>query len=294
VRPFRRSDVDFHSTLAQELGDGGAEGVHPGADRTPFTEPARVPEPWPPPDEGTPPDRNQLIASKIPGARYVELEGGDNMFSLGDSEALIDEEAFARDEEIDVMEACRRVDEIATLASRAKGAVAGFNQVMTAIAGHFADGAGPARMVEFAAQESGYLAELEEDREEYRHRLKRKEEAWASLESAQAEVERLAGDRIGSAAITGAWRSVIASPLRSASVTGVRSGLLITCRSSALKRFMVIESASSASRWANRRSSVRPRWSASLGPVLAVSGTGMCPTLLAGAQHPAERLKPGL
>jgi transposase len=37
----------------------------------------------------------------------------------------------------------------------------------------------------------GIIAELEEDREEYRHRLKRKEEAWASLESAQAEVERL-------------------------------------------------------------------------------------------------------
>ena len=73
-------------------------------------------------------------------------------------------EAFARDEEIDVMEACRRVDEIASLAARAKGAVAGFNQIMTAIAGHFEDGAGPARMVEFAAQESGYLAELEEDR----------------------------------------------------------------------------------------------------------------------------------
>lgn len=37
----------------------------------------------------------------------------------------------------------------------------------------------------------GLIAELEEDREEYRHRLKCKEEAWASLESAQAEVERL-------------------------------------------------------------------------------------------------------
>jgi len=56
------------------------------------------------------------------------------------------------------------VDEIASLASRAKGSVAGFNQVMTAIAAHFADGAGPGRMVEFAARESGYLAELEDDR----------------------------------------------------------------------------------------------------------------------------------
>ena len=37
----------------------------------------------------------------------------------------------------------------------------------------------------------GLIAELEEDREGYRQRLKRKQEAWASLESAQAEVERL-------------------------------------------------------------------------------------------------------
>jgi hypothetical protein len=37
----------------------------------------------------------------------------------------------------------------------------------------------------------GLVAGLEEDRQEYRHRLKCKEEAWASLESAQAEVERL-------------------------------------------------------------------------------------------------------
>jgi class 3 adenylate cyclase len=36
-------------------------------------------------------DHSRYIASKVPGARYVELEGGDNMFSLGDSEALIGE-----------------------------------------------------------------------------------------------------------------------------------------------------------------------------------------------------------
>ena len=39
-------------------------------------------------------------------------------------------EAFARAEDIDVMQACRRVDEIASLAARAKGAVAGFTSVM--------------------------------------------------------------------------------------------------------------------------------------------------------------------
>ncbi len=73
-------------------------------------------------------------------------------------------ESFARDEGIDVLEACRRVDENAVLQTRAKGAVAGFNQIMAAIRTHFEDGAGPARMVELAAQESGYLMELETER----------------------------------------------------------------------------------------------------------------------------------
>jgi DNA helicase-2/ATP-dependent DNA helicase PcrA len=73
-------------------------------------------------------------------------------------------ESFAQTEGIPVIEAVRRVDEIVTLASRAKGAVFGFRQVMDALDHHLIDGAGPARMVEFAAQESGYLAELEEDR----------------------------------------------------------------------------------------------------------------------------------
>ena len=73
-------------------------------------------------------------------------------------------ESFADTEGIDVMEACRRVDEIAVLQTRAKGAVASFNQVMQAIRHHLDDGAGPARMVEFAALESGYLGELEEER----------------------------------------------------------------------------------------------------------------------------------
>jgi len=73
-------------------------------------------------------------------------------------------ESFARDEDLDMLEACRRVDEIATLGTRAKGAVAGFTSIMAAIRHHLADGAGPARMVEFAAQESSYLLELEEER----------------------------------------------------------------------------------------------------------------------------------
>jgi class 3 adenylate cyclase len=36
-------------------------------------------------------DHSRYIASKVPGARYVELEGDENMFSLGDWEALIGE-----------------------------------------------------------------------------------------------------------------------------------------------------------------------------------------------------------
>ena len=36
-------------------------------------------------------EHSRYIASKVPGARYVELEGDENMFSLGDWEALIGE-----------------------------------------------------------------------------------------------------------------------------------------------------------------------------------------------------------
>jgi class 3 adenylate cyclase len=36
-------------------------------------------------------EHSRYIAQQIPGARYVELEGADNMFSLGDSEALLGE-----------------------------------------------------------------------------------------------------------------------------------------------------------------------------------------------------------
>ena len=73
-------------------------------------------------------------------------------------------ESFAATEGIDVLEACRRVDEITTLGTRAKGAVAGFAGVMQALRVQLDDGIGAARMVEVAAAESGYMAELEEDR----------------------------------------------------------------------------------------------------------------------------------
>ncbi len=68
-------------------------------------------------------------------------------------------------------------------------------------------------------------------------------------------------------------RRMACSTAWSASVTGVRSGLLITCRSSALKRLSVIESASSASTWARRRSSVKST-EPDAGPEI-----GMTPTL---------------
>ena len=73
-------------------------------------------------------------------------------------------ESFAATEGIDVVEACRRVDENTLLNTRARGAVAGFNQVMTALQAHLDEGAGPARMIELAGQESGYLLELETER----------------------------------------------------------------------------------------------------------------------------------
>jgi DNA helicase-2/ATP-dependent DNA helicase PcrA len=73
-------------------------------------------------------------------------------------------ESFAQTEGLDVLEAARRVDENTLLNTRARGAVAGFNQVMAALRAHLDEGAGPARMVELAAQESGYLLELETER----------------------------------------------------------------------------------------------------------------------------------
>src|SRR3954469_8746198 len=36
-------------------------------------------------------EHSRYMASRIPGARYVELEGEDNMFSVGDSDSLIGE-----------------------------------------------------------------------------------------------------------------------------------------------------------------------------------------------------------
>ncbi len=73
-------------------------------------------------------------------------------------------ESFALSEEVPFLEAARRVDEIPTLATRARGAAAGFIQVMDRLQQAFDSGAGSARMVEAASTESGYLLELEAER----------------------------------------------------------------------------------------------------------------------------------
>jgi DNA helicase-2/ATP-dependent DNA helicase PcrA len=73
-------------------------------------------------------------------------------------------EGFAALEGVPFLEACRRVDEIAHLGPRAKGSVAGFVDVMDRLAAALGSGAGPQRMVEVAATESGYLLELESER----------------------------------------------------------------------------------------------------------------------------------
>ncbi len=73
-------------------------------------------------------------------------------------------EGFAALEQIPFLEATRRADELPELAARAKGAIAGFVGVMQRLQEAYDSGAGPQRMVEAAATESGYLLELEAER----------------------------------------------------------------------------------------------------------------------------------
>src|SRR5262249_38876794 len=82
---------------------------------------------------------------------------------IGDATVAAIEE-FSRWEEIPFIEAARRVDEISVLATRARGAVTGFVQVLDRLAGHVEDGMTPSQLVEAVTQESGYLAELEAER----------------------------------------------------------------------------------------------------------------------------------
>ncbi|HEY8115445.1 MAG TPA: 3'-5' exonuclease, partial [Actinomycetota bacterium] len=73
-------------------------------------------------------------------------------------------EGFAAIEQVAFLEATRRADELPELGARAKGAVAGFVGVMLRLQEAYDSGAGPQRMVEAAATESGYLLELEAER----------------------------------------------------------------------------------------------------------------------------------
>ena len=104
---------------------------------------------------------------------------------IGDATVAVDRVVRAT-EGIDVVEACRRVDENTLLHNRAQGAVAGFNQVMTALQAHCDEGAGPAHIIELAGQESGYLLELETERTI---------EAQGRIENLQELCRRRDGDR---------------------------------------------------------------------------------------------------
>src|SRR5918994_1335192 len=73
-------------------------------------------------------------------------------------------EGFAVIEGVPFLEAARRADEIGSLATRAKGAGARFVHVMNTLAAALESGAGPQRMIEAAATESGYLLDLETER----------------------------------------------------------------------------------------------------------------------------------
>src|SRR5947208_2992940 len=67
-------------------------------------------------------------------------------------------EGFSAEQGITFLEACRRVDEIDVLGSRAKGAVAGFVDVMDRLASYVAEKVGPSRLVEAVNEESGFVA----------------------------------------------------------------------------------------------------------------------------------------
>ena len=73
-------------------------------------------------------------------------------------------EGFARDEEITLLQAARRAEEVAVLSPRALGAIRGFLDVMDRLEAAAAEGTGPAKMVEAAFTVSGYFAELDAER----------------------------------------------------------------------------------------------------------------------------------
>ena len=73
-------------------------------------------------------------------------------------------EGFAREEQVTLLEACRRAEEVVALSQRAIGAIRGFVEVMNGLKEKLKEGASPARMIEAAFTESGYYAELDAER----------------------------------------------------------------------------------------------------------------------------------
>jgi DNA helicase-2/ATP-dependent DNA helicase PcrA len=73
-------------------------------------------------------------------------------------------EGFARQEEITLLEACRRAEEVGVLSPRARGAVAGFVDVMDRLRAQLEEGGTPPKMIEAAFDTSGYYAELDAER----------------------------------------------------------------------------------------------------------------------------------
>ncbi|MGH2663152.1 MAG: DNA helicase PcrA [Actinomycetota bacterium] len=73
-------------------------------------------------------------------------------------------EGFARDEEITLLDACRKAGEIAVLSPRAIGAVAGFVDVMDRLTSILREDGRPSRMIEASFNETGYWAELDAQR----------------------------------------------------------------------------------------------------------------------------------
>src|SRR5207244_844263 len=73
-------------------------------------------------------------------------------------------EGFAADEDVPFLEAARRVEEIGSLGQRARGAVRLFVDVVDQLRRDEQEGFGPARLVEAAYRDSGYLADLQAER----------------------------------------------------------------------------------------------------------------------------------
>ena len=73
-------------------------------------------------------------------------------------------EGFAREDQLTLMEACRRAEEIALLSPRAVSAVKGFVEVVDRLRARLTHDGRPSLLIEAAFTESGYYAELDAER----------------------------------------------------------------------------------------------------------------------------------